>query len=283
MNKLSGGGKDEERTIQALLKKSISKSCKASAKTDGMMRDAEASSEGDGEKSPEGSVVATPPGSDDGEKSEGSMPFTPDLSEDSDVETAPPASLLVVLVEGGGSSSGSHSIGEAGVGVGVHSGSSASVGYTSSGGGPDAGSGGYPSGVEGGSGGLAGPGFGYDAGGPAITVDVPGGELSFYRGRQVMIAQCRRLGHTSECKRERTVRPGRRPGQGRPVGFLLAWLASGEHEVDKAGHLSHKHFEHAERADCRRDFLDGGAEAQELASHERAPVEGEGQEPLDFA
>ena len=61
------------------------------------------------------------------------------------------------------------------------------------------------------------------------------GEIRYNKDSNTFMAVCRHPDHadTAECKKVRTAnRPGRRvlsnPGQGRPVGLLLAWLKLGE-------------------------------------------------------
>lgn len=66
-------------------------------------------------------------------------------------------------------------------------------------------------------------------GAPLERFDVPGGFLKIKIQDNSVCAHCTVVGHggPNVCRRTRTLRPGTRPGQGAPVGHLLAWLAQG--------------------------------------------------------
>lgn len=58
-------------------------------------------------------------------------------------------------------------------------------------------------------------------------MEVPGGRISAYSGARIFIARCSNANH-GHCQRERTFKGAdERAAQGRPLGFLGAWLAAG--------------------------------------------------------
>ena len=117
---------------------------------------------------------------------------------------------------------------------------------------------------------------------PAIVVETEGGSIHFYRSNFSFEAVCADPRHGRRCTRTRTSIPGRRPGQGRPLGYLVAWLADGREHDNREGHQTAKRFEYAMRALCR-DVFSHAAGSELLLAEEREPEPGEGEEPEHFA
>ena len=117
---------------------------------------------------------------------------------------------------------------------------------------------------------------------PAIVVETEGGSIHFYRSNFSFEVVCADPRHGRRCTRTRTSIPGRRPGQGRPLGYLVAWLADGREHDNREGHQTAKRFEYAMRALCR-DVFSHAAGSELLLAEEREPEPGEGEEPEHFA
>ena len=84
-------------------------------------------------------------------------------------------------------------------------------------------------------------------------------------------------------RKARTCNPGRRAGQGRPLGFLRAWLARASSHAC-FDQLSHKDTGEAsvfstEERRAARHSMDGLEGAEVLKRMERPPSEGEDSEP----
>ena len=110
------------------------------------------------------------------------------------------------------------------------------------------------------------------------TTLVPGGKLTWYR-QGYFTAMCD-LHH--RCVMTRTSSAGRRPGQGRPLGFLTAWLAAAATHHSKEEHFLKDHYPTlAERQAARASLRDrdGGAD---LLEQERPLRAGEEKEPEVF-
>ena len=108
-----------------------------------------------------------------------------------------------------------------------------------------------------------------------LTLTAIGTRLELY-------ATCPNKAHGS-CILTRTLKSGPRRGQGRPVGFLCAWLRAacrGDCAL-KADHMKYKP-PFAERSEARHCLyaLPG---CEELLEKERVAREGEGSEPEEFA
>lgn len=72
----------------------------------------------------------------------------------------------------------------------------------------------------------------------AFVMHVEGGKLSYYSGGQLNVcAECRNPTH-ARCVMTRKMVGGRKVGQGRPLGFLLAWLAKSATVATKDEHWS---------------------------------------------
>lgn len=115
------------------------------------------------------------------------------------------------------------------------------------------------------------------------------GVLRWYNHKRQIVAQCKRLGH-DRCFLTRTVERTECPlrgAQGRPIGFLIAWLLAGE-DMTRWAHVHGVKPTFEDRANARSAAaaLVGDVPGlQELFDKERAPKasEGEGPEPIGFA
>ena len=110
-------------------------------------------------------------------------------------------------------------------------------------------------------------------------VEVPNGTVSFYTKHDRYYADCN---VHAKCRRFRTAKDGmpRRPGQGRPVGALLSWLADAASHDDAWGHrFLAPRFSVEDRLAARTALKVSGAAARLLMSHERARRPGEESEP----
>lgn len=125
-------------------------------------------------------------------------------------------------------------------------------------------------------------------GGSEVTVVVPGGFVAFYANKQQFQATCDNPSHGS-CKLTRTCRgssaaPSAVPKGGRPVAFLAAWLANGEHVDSKAQHwdraLMNSSLEQRTRL---RNMFKEVASGRQLLSYERPVAPNEPEEPVDLA
>lgn len=119
--------------------------------------------------------------------------------------------------------------------------------------------------------------------GTEVVYDLgPGlGSVRYYPVSSTMQAYCPH--HGSDCRKTRTVKPGRPEHQGRPLGFLLSWLKDCANHETKQQHIhEHRKYTHAVRAEAREEFMQReGASA--FAEYERARRDDEGPEPLSFS
>ena len=133
-----------------------------------------------------------------------------------------------------------------------------------------------------GGGGRGGVGGGERSGTEIVYNLGPGrGSVRYYPVSCTMQAYCPQ--HGSDCRKTRTVKPGRQEHQGRPLGFLLSWLQDCANHETKQQHIhEHRKYAHAVRAAAREEFMQReGAIA--FAEHERARRDNEGPEPLSFS
>ena len=96
-------------------------------------------------------------------------------------------------------------------------------------------------------------------------------------GRKEVYATCRAPGHGS-CIKTKTAKPGPKIGQGRPLGYLAAWLKAGPSFVgSKADHMKYiPSFD--ERRAARRGVAHIPG-VRTLFEAERVPEGDEGSEP----
>ena len=95
-----------------------------------------------------------------------------------------------------------------------------------------------------------------------IYADVPGGKITYYSTKSFYSGTCSNVAH-GRCVVSRSAEPGRRACQGRPLGFITAWLQQGETLATRAEHWNRTTWpSHAQRARAREDLTQwsGGAE-----------------------
>ena len=82
------------------------------------------------------------------------------------------------------------------------------------------------------------------------------GELRYNSNTQTFRAFCSCANHVQPCSKQRKLLSGPRPGQGRPVGYLVAWLRDQNKHPDKDSHVwsSVVATNFDVRAKARRDF-----------------------------
>ena len=114
---------------------------------------------------------------------------------------------------------------------------------------------------------------------PEEFVIVPGfGEIRYnYRGFLRAHCPC----HGAECRRQRQTTRGRKPGSGRPVGALVAWLKSADHFEDQASHVLAPVAPFAERRECREWFFQRGGKdfSEKHECNHNAELDGPDPEP----
>lgn len=122
-------------------------------------------------------------------------------------------------------------------------------------------------------------------GAATVTFLCPGGSVSFYPSKGSFQAICEHPGH-NRCVLTRTCKshgftPDGLPKGGRPIGFLVAWLAAGETMGTKAEHWSPAALRQdaGARAAMRRAVAESGVAGRLLLSCERPAVDGEPAEP----
>ena len=111
------------------------------------------------------------------------------------------------------------------------------------------------------------------------SVTVPGGKVAYYHKGKFFQASCSNPAHVPKCVLSRSAEGGRKPSQGRPLGFLVAWLCQGVELPDKATHWNREAWpDHDARLACRQGLplVEGGVD---LLLCERERREGEGEEP----
>lgn len=121
--------------------------------------------------------------------------------------------------------------------------------------------------------------------GAVVVLQTLGGSIAFYPSKNAFEAVCEQKGHgrcvlTRTQKGKRNSATGKMCG-GRPVGFLAAWLAQGEHLVTKGQHWEKDKLERplAERAALREEIAASGDAGRRLLACERPQEEGEPAEP----
>ena len=122
--------------------------------------------------------------------------------------------------------------------------------------------------------------------GPAqdtIRVDLPHGDgsLVFYHGTNALQAHCKWPSH-GDCRKQRTIVPGRRAGQGRPLGYLTAWLLDA-HKHETQNEHNHRSVVTLEERQNARALLAGLPGSDDLFEKERPRADGEPDEPIRFS
>ena len=110
-----------------------------------------------------------------------------------------------------------------------------------------------------------------------IVAEVPGGRLTYY-GRGFFTATCDNAMH-GKCIKTCSAFAGRKRAQGRPLGFLSAWLSCGSDLPSKAAHWDRSNWpDFATRCE-HRDMLAEVPGGPDLLAQERPMEPGEAAEP----
>jgi hypothetical protein len=114
--------------------------------------------------------------------------------------------------------------------------------------------------------------------GEVVKLDVANyGSIVWYRSSGDFYAYCKRPGH-ERCRKNKTSHKGSKPGQGRPLGFLGAWLLSASLYTDRDLHF-HDFVCDFEMRRESRDMLKDCPGYAVLAAQERPAEDDEGSEP----
>ena len=111
-----------------------------------------------------------------------------------------------------------------------------------------------------------------------VKLEVDGGLITFYATKNIFVATCRNELH-GKCSLTRSALPGRRKGQGRPLGLLKAWLCIGQDLDSKEAHWSAETWPNFEARSYHRELLEALPGSFELLESERPQEPGEGAEP----
>lgn len=119
-----------------------------------------------------------------------------------------------------------------------------------------------------------------DTSGANITrIEIPGhGELVYYHDLEAIQAKCTEPGH-GDCRKQRTIKPGSKAGQGRPIGLLVSWLMQGSQFPSQAEHSHSCKPSLDQRVEARNVFM-GLDEAESFLAFERAKGSNEDDEPV---
>lgn len=95
------------------------------------------------------------------------------------------------------------------------------------------------------------------------------GSLTWYSKKNTFYAYCddARHGGRGKCRLNRTAASGNRRGQGRPLGFLAAWLLDHEAHADRLEHVAARPSREARVS--ARDFLKQLPEGSRFLAYER--------------
>ena len=113
-----------------------------------------------------------------------------------------------------------------------------------------------------------------------VVVQVLGGKVTLYK-QGLFTATCDNPAH-GRCVMSRTASAGRKKQQGRPIGFLVSWLAVGQGLTSKAAHWDKANWPSREARCQARDEVSDLPGGQELLDGERAQEPGEEGEPDDI-
>lgn len=112
-----------------------------------------------------------------------------------------------------------------------------------------------------------------------LYYSVPGGEIRFYPATRRFVAHCEEAKH-GQCRREKLPHGGAYAPQGRPLGYLVAWLLDNDYP-SHAEHLASTAVIPLEARQAGRDALKAAIGADSpLFAHERCRREGEPEEPV---
>ena len=108
------------------------------------------------------------------------------------------------------------------------------------------------------------------------------GSIHYYPKSNTFTAFCaaHKNEHSSDCRKSRTSKASaQRPSQGRPLGFLVAWLQEANQHADKSEHVHVSHPSLQACRDGRRHLVGLGDDVQEFLAFERPKRSGEPDEP----
>lgn len=108
---------------------------------------------------------------------------------------------------------------------------------------------------------------------------VPGGEIRFYSRTGRFVGHCENVAHGRQCRREKLSSSGRNRPQGRPLGYLMAWLAQGDAHASQRDHMQGGAKISLAERQAGREALRGINGSQFLFDAERPRRQGEGEEP----
>ena len=111
-----------------------------------------------------------------------------------------------------------------------------------------------------------------------IFLLVAGGKLTYYVKGEFFTASCDCAGH-DKCTLTRTAKAGRKASQGRPLGFLMAWLAMGAACRHKAEHWNKANWPNQEQRAAARESLKRQPGGEALLAMERPLGPDEAEEP----
>ena len=117
-------------------------------------------------------------------------------------------------------------------------------------------------------------------GGHVVYFEVPCGQIRYYVKTRRLVAHCHHAGH-GHCRKEKLAFEGARPGQGRPLGVIMAFLAAANDYEDHDIHLAVFTVVSFEDRVAGRNLLKGVAGSEVLFQYERKQRPGEGEEPED--
>ncbi|CAK0794624.1 unnamed protein product, partial [Prorocentrum cordatum] len=112
----------------------------------------------------------------------------------------------------------------------------------------------------------------------AHFIEVEGGRIVYNAKKLDLIAECRDASHV-KCRKHRTIKHGPRPQQGRPIGYLVAWLRKHAEYGSQLTHGSCNWISKEDRVAARAAFAGMGPRAQALLAIERPRRPGEAAEP----
>ena len=121
---------------------------------------------------------------------------------------------------------------------------------------------------------------------PDASVFVDVGEIKYYSRARRFSAFCNQMSHGDRCRRERTANASRSGigGQGRPLGYLVAWLSRGHQHETQQEHMNCEDCEVAislEDRSAARERLQQTLGFEGLFAGERPRRDGEDDEPLE--
>jgi len=113
----------------------------------------------------------------------------------------------------------------------------------------------------------------------ATVASFGSGRILHYGANDNFMAECNMASHL-RCTLTRTARPGRRKGQGRPLGLLAAWLLDPDCHEESRSSAQWARPSFDERV-FSRTLLAQTENGPELLQHERAAALDEGEEPAE--